>query len=189
MWGPIDDSSRSRNRPFLRGRTIDVLALLTAGLVVSSCGPSQAEVTVAVAPNPVPIGMGIPCAGVPAIGNCLTSPPPSYLGADWTVSVATRNDIGGRGIVEVLVVDAATGQPVVDQGTLRGDLSVVLGPHTSTSVAVRWVRLLMNAGPSRIVPPQLAFVITVDLTDTMGNRFSETVTVPERLPRSWEVFP
>jgi hypothetical protein len=69
-----------------------------------------------------------------------------------------------------------------------GDVEVLLGPHGNAALPLEWKRPVTYTGPNRTVPSQLAFVITVQLTDTTGNRVSESATVLERLPRSWEIF-
>jgi hypothetical protein len=50
------------------------------------------------------------------------------------------------------------------------------------------MRPVPDSGPGRILPPQLAFLITVRLTDGQGNQVSEAVTVREQLPRTWQIF-
>jgi len=113
----------------------------------------------------------------------------NYLHAKWTVSVSTMNDIGGRGTVEIRAIDAASGQPLPDPtGSVSGDLEVLLAPQATVTLPVEWTRPIPEGGPGRIPPPQLAFLITVQLTDTNGNRVSETITVREMLPRTWQIF-
>jgi len=68
------------------------------------------------------------------------------------------------------------------------DPEVLLGPHGSVTLPVEWRRSIPVGGPGRIPPPQLGFVITVQLTDNAGHRVSETVTARESLPRPWQVF-
>ena len=48
--------------------------------------------------------------------------------------------------------------------------------------------LLAEVWAERIPPPQLAFVISLQFTDTRGTRVFETMTVPEALPRNWQIF-
>jgi hypothetical protein len=113
----------------------------------------------------------------------------NYLYAKWTVTVSTMNDVGGRGTIEIRAIDAATGQPLSDPaGTVSGNLEVLLGPHATVAVPIEWRRLVPEGGPGRVPPPQLAFVITVQLTDSTGHRVSEEVTVREVLPRPWQIF-
>lgn len=163
-----------------------VLVLLGACVIGGSCTPSRASIRLAVAPHPIPVDLVMPCAGVFAIFPCSAS---DYLRSRWTVSVSTMNDTGVRGTIEIRVVDAATGAPLPDPaGSVSGELDVLLGPHASVALPVEWQRPIPEAGPGRIVPPQLAFLITAQLTDSMGDRVSETVTVPERLPRTWQIF-
>jgi hypothetical protein len=98
------------------------------------------------------------------------------------------NDVGGRGTIEIRVVDAANGQPLPDPaGSVSGELEVLLGPHASVTLPIEWRRPLPEAGPG-MLPPQLAFLISVQLTDSTGNHVSEAVTVREKLPRTWQIF-
>jgi len=102
---------------------------------------------------------------------------------------STLNEIGGRGTLDVRVVDAASGAPLSDSaGGISGVLEVLLGPRASVALPVEWRRPIPEGGPGRIPPAQLAFLITAQLTDSMGNRVSETVTVREKLPRPWQIF-
>jgi hypothetical protein len=137
-----------------------------------------------VAPDPIPVELADPCAG--KFGACSAT---EYLDSKWTVSVSAMNDVGGRGTLEVHVVDAASGQPLLDPaGSVSGDLQVLLGPRASVALPIEWRRPLVDTGAARLLPAQLAFVISVHLTDSMGNPVSETVTVPEKLPRPWQIF-
>ena len=154
------------------------LAFLSVlALAAGSCGPSRAALRVSVSPNPIPVALRN-CAGVFAMFPC----PPTILLADLTVSVST-NDVGGQGTISVVAVDAASGNPLPDQqSTVSGAAEVVLIPHGSVTKEVRWIF------PPRNVPEKLAFVVTVELSDTTGHRVTESVTVPEQLPRTWQIF-
>ena len=160
------------------------LALLL-GAITSSCGHSQAELDVRVDPDPIPVLLSVPCAAVSAMFFCSN---PSELASTWTVVASTRNDIGGSGHISVTVADAASRQPLPDQGVLSGELNVALGPRGRVTLPVVWKRPVPQEGPDRVPPAQLAFVISVELTDTLGNRVRQTATVLEKLPRNWEIF-
>ncbi len=109
------------------------------------------------------------------------------LGARFTVSVST-NEVGGQGGIRVLVVDAASREPLPGQASGSLETEVILGPNESVVKDITWVWPVPRSGPSRIPPPRLAFLVTVRVSDTMGNSVVETVSVPESLPRSWQVF-
>jgi len=163
-----------------------VLALLAVCVLAGSCGPSRASIGLAVTPDPIPVNLVDPCAGVFAMFPCSAT---IYLDARWTVSVSTMNGIGGRGTVEITIVDAASGAPLPEPvGNVSGELEVLLGSYASVSLPLEWRRPIPQDGPGRIPPPQLAFLITVHLTDSTGNRVSDTVTVREQLPRPWQIF-
>lgn len=174
-------------RPPCRVNATPAIVLLLAVCVLAgSCGPSRASIGLAVTPDPIPVNLVDPCAGVFAMFPCSAT---IYLDARWTVSVSTMNGIGGRGTVEITVVDAASGAPLPDPvGNVSGQLEVLLGPYASVALPLEWRRPIPQAGPGRIPPPQLAFLITVHLTDSTGNRVSEAVTVREQLPRPWQIF-
>jgi hypothetical protein len=113
----------------------------------------------------------------------------NYLDAKMTVSVATMNEIGGRGTIEVRAIDAAGGGPLPEPaGVVTGEVDVLLGPRASVALPIEWKRTVPEGGPGRIPPSLLAFLVTVQFTDTEGNHMSETVTVRERQPRGWEIF-
>lgn len=164
-------------RPF-RVAILPTAVLLPICILAGSCGQSRASIGLAVVPDPIPVNSVLPCAGVFAQFPCSAT---AYLDAKLTVTVSTMNDIGGRGTIEVRAVDGASGQTLRDpQGTVSGDLDVLLGPHSSVSRPVEWKRPIRDG-----LPPQLAFVVTVQLTDSMGNHVLEEVTVREGTPRSW----
>lgn len=183
----IPSGMRRLRRQSPRLETVRRALLLLAGCALAgSCGSSRASIGLAVLPDPVPVDLVDPCAGVFAMFPCSAA---SYIRSQLTVSVATLDEIGGRGAVEIHAVDAATGQPLpAPAGSLLGELDVVLGPHASTAVPLEWKRPIPDAGPGRIPPAQLAFVATVQWTDNRGKHVSETVTVLERLPRTWQLF-
>ena len=173
-------------RPFRVAAIPPTAVLLAVCVLVGSCGRSRASIGLAVVPDSIPVDFVRPCAGVFAMFPCSAT---NYLYAKWTVTVSTMNDIGGRGTIEIRVIDVASGQPLSDpEGSVSGDLEVLLGPHASVALPVEWRRPIPEGGPGRIPPPQLAFVITVQLTDSMGHRVSEAVTVREMLPRPWQIF-
>jgi len=179
-------SKRSARPRRVAATSPTVLVWTAVCAFAGSCGPSRASVGLAVAPDPIPVELVHPCAGVFAMFPCSAT---NYLHARWTVSVSTMNDIGGRGTVEIRAVDAASGQPLPDPtGSVSGDLEVLLAPQATVTLPVEWTRPIPEGGPGRIPPPQLAFLITVQLTDTNGNRVSETITVREMLPRTWQIF-
>jgi hypothetical protein len=166
-----------------RTPTLVVVALC---VLAPSCGSSRASIGLAVDPDPAPVDLAHPCAGVFAMFPCSAT---EYLYSRWTVSVSARNDIGGRGSINVRVVDAASGQPLPEpQDIVLGGREVLLAPGASVSWPIEWRRPIPPAGAGRIVPPQLAFVISVEVTDTTGHRVSDAVTVREKLPRAWQIF-
>jgi hypothetical protein len=180
MWSGVRRSWRVAVTPRL------ALVFLALYSLAGSCGPSRASIGLVVVPDPIPVDFVDPCAGVFAMFPCSAT---DYLHAKWTVSVSTLNEIGGRGTLDVRVVDAASGAPLSDSADgISGDLEVLLGPRASVALPVEWRRPVPEGGPGRIPPPQFAFLITAQLTDSMGNRVSETVTVRERLPRPWQIF-
>jgi hypothetical protein len=163
-----------------------VLGLLSGCVLVGSCGPSRASIGLVVTPDPIPVDLVHPCAGVFAMFPCSAT---NYIHSKLTVTVSTTNDIGGRGTIEIRAVDAASGQPLPEPaGSVSGEVQVLLGPHASVAMPVEWMRPVPDSGPGRILPPQLAFLITVRLTDGQGNQVSEAVTVREQLPRTWQIF-
>ena len=106
-----------------------VLALLAVCVLAVSCRPSPASIGLAITPAPVPVSLVDPCAGVFAGNPCSAT---IYLDAKWAVSVSSTNGVGGRGDIEVLVVDAATAQPLPDpRGTVSGGAGVVLAPAST----------------------------------------------------------
>jgi len=163
-----------------------VVVLLGLCVLAGACGQSRASIGLSVVPNSIPVVLVQPCAGVFAMFPCSAT---NYLDAKWTVTVSALNDMGGRGTIEIRAIDAASGQPLADPAaTVSGDPEVLLGPHGSVTLPVEWRRSIPVGGPGRIPPPQLGFVITVQLTDNAGHRVSETVTARESLPRPWQVF-
>jgi hypothetical protein len=126
-------------------------------------------------PNPIVLDVDIPCAGI--MGSCTV---PDYLVASWTVSVSTLNSIGGRGIIDVVLVDARTGMPVSNQqGTVSGDVAVVLTGNDSVTVAQK---LTWQIQGEFTHPGMFSLVFTVHFTDTSGVPVSETLTVPGVFP-------
>ena len=185
-FGPGVDASTPGPREAPAARRWVVLLLFGACIVAGSCGPPQASLRLAAAPQPLPVNLVRPCAGVFAMFPCSAA---NYLEAKWTLSVSSTNDVGGRAAIEVQVVDAATGQPLPDpRGSVSGQEEVVLAPSRTVTVPLEWKRLVSDAGPGRIPPLQLAFVVSIQFTDTRGNRVFETVTVLEALPRPWQIF-
>ena len=170
--------ARRFNRAFLVG--------LAAAVVAASCGAPRATLGLDVTPKPLPVSLVMPCGGVFAGLPCSAS---DYVQAKWTAAVSSTNEIGGRGVIEVLVVDAATGLPIPEpQGTVTGGGEFVLAPRATAAVPLEWKRTVPTSGPGRIPPPQFAFIVTVRLTDTMGRGASESLTVREALPRNWQIF-
>jgi hypothetical protein len=158
------------------GRAWLVLPFLGC-LAAASCGPSHAALHVSVSPDPVTLDVDIPCAGVFASFPCAI---PDRLLASWTLSVSTSNSVGGRGTISVVVVDAATGTPLANQqGTVSGEMTFVLGSNESVAITQKLSWPIQgdftHAGT-------FALVFTIQLTDTMGEPITETLTVPGKFP-------
>src|ERR1051325_5959638 len=105
------------------------LLLAAGGALAGSCGSSRPSIGLAVVPDPVPVDLVMPCAGVFAMFPCSAA---NYIHSNVTVSVATLGEAGGRGTLEIHAVDAATGQPLpAPAATVSGELEIVLQPHAS----------------------------------------------------------
>jgi hypothetical protein len=109
------------------------------------------------------------------------------LMARSTVSVYT-DDVGGQVGISFVVVDAASGEPLPDQGEAPSAPEVLLGPYGSVELPLQWSWDISRHLSGLNLPPKLAFVVTVQLTDATGHRVAERVTVPEQLPRPWRLF-
>src|SRR5262245_30273776 len=96
--------------------------------LASGCAPRRADLRVSVTPEPIPILLSN-CAGVFAMFPCSRED----LGARFTVTVST-NDVGGQGGIRVVVVDAASREPLPNQqASGSGEVEVILGPNESVA--------------------------------------------------------
>ena len=162
-----------------------VLALVAACFVAEACAGHGASVRLSATPEPLPVALVMPCGGVFAGNPCSAS---IYLQAKLTVSVTNSGDTAGRGTLALQVIDNATGQPLPGPaGTVSGEVEVALEAGATRTVPLEWKRNVPDSDPGRIPPARLAFVITFQFTDSMGNRTLETVTLREALPRPWEI--
>lgn len=144
------------------------LILIGACAMSSSCGDADESLRLAVTPAPIRLASTyISCAGVFAYLPCQ---PYTLLHAQWTVTVYSEADSAAEGVLEVALVDHATGAPPLDTGTVRGDLRFVVAPHGSVDLSVSW--------SGRSLPEAPEFKLTVRVTYTTGDQVVKLVTVP-----------
>ena len=103
--------------------------LIGAYVMSSGCGRTDESLRLAVTPAPIPLSSTyISCAGVWAYLPCQSY----YLKQSyWTVTVYSEADSAAEGVLDVVLVDQATGAPASDSGTVKGDLTFAVAPHGS----------------------------------------------------------
>ena len=159
-----------------------VLVALLGCCMNGACAPSRISLRVAVEPSPVPVALVVPCGGAFAGLGCGAR---SYLLANFTVRVSARNDVGGVGTLSVRAMDALTGAPL-PSAQVSGEMAFELAPGGTVVRPIAWK--WEPAESSGQVPATLALVVRVEVTDSLGNRVSESATVQEVMPRNWHVF-